>query len=315
MVESAGDYENMMACRNPWVRFQGGAEPAMYAGDKKVRHAVTPFPCGNCLPCRINKSKEWSTRILLEQKVHTHSCFATLTYEDEKMTRDDDFTAQVDPRDLTLFLKKVRNKYGEIRYFAVGEYGEKLKRPHFHAMLFGVAWNEHNQSNLEKLWGNGWVSLGEVNETTARYIAGYCLKKLTTEGDDRLYGKKPEIMRVSRGTKSNNKGGLGKTFVENLGETINENPGVEKRIIRQIRSGGRLLPLGRYLTRKLADKIGIEESVWTEELEKYRTEIFTENHGRPLVTYKQAIIDTGKGRADSIEKRLKIYQSKRNYEK
>ena len=38
--------------------------------------------CGQCIPCRINKRREWVGRLTLEAGLYTDNAFLTLTYDD-----------------------------------------------------------------------------------------------------------------------------------------------------------------------------------------------------------------------------------------
>ena len=72
-----------------------------------------------------------------------------------------------------------------------GEYGDKLGRPHYHAIIFGVTFvdkklwsirrgnNLYRSATLEKLWPYGFSSIGTVNFETAAYVARYVTKKIT----------------------------------------------------------------------------------------------------------------------------------------
>jgi len=74
-----------------------------------------------------------------------------------------------------------------------GEYGEKLGRPHFHALLFGLdfkdkykwAYREKNvvyrSPKLEKVWQFGHSEIGNVSYQSAAYVARYVMKKITGE--------------------------------------------------------------------------------------------------------------------------------------
>lgn len=86
--------------------------------------------------------------------------------------------------------KEVKTK---IRFFHVGEYGEKNKRPHYHALLFGYNFPDKTlftKSNgislytseiLQKLWPYGFSTIGDVTFESAAYCARYCLKKINGE--------------------------------------------------------------------------------------------------------------------------------------
>lgn len=70
-----------------------------------------------------------------ESQSHDFSCFVTLTYDDEHMP----YGGDLHYRHFQLFLKKLRKRLGRpVRYFMCGEYGDRLGRPHYHAILIGV---------------------------------------------------------------------------------------------------------------------------------------------------------------------------------
>jgi len=121
------------------------------------------LPCGQCLSCRINRSRQWALRCIHEAQQWEHNCFITLTINDQNLSlkdkqcdkcpvykRNDNQRCEegsLCKRDFQLFMKKLRKKFRgyervpntkryPIRYFHCGEYGSKLKRPHHHACVF-----------------------------------------------------------------------------------------------------------------------------------------------------------------------------------
>lgn len=90
-------------------------------------------------------------------------------------------------------MKRVRKKFGKgPRYFHCGEYGSKNKRPHYHAILFNLDFNDkyfwrktdsghpsYRSPTLEKLWPFGHAEIGAANFETAAYVARYILKKVS----------------------------------------------------------------------------------------------------------------------------------------
>jgi len=124
-----------------------GAATNVFSGEQlhqKVGEHVSLIPCGQCAGCRLDKSKEWAIRILYETRNHETSTFLTLTY-DEKHVPDSisgprittfikDLRARLDYKQKT---KQIKEEHAKIKFFAVGEYGEKKGRPHYHAILFG----------------------------------------------------------------------------------------------------------------------------------------------------------------------------------
>lgn len=149
------------------------------------------MPCGRCLGCRLEKSRQWKVRLVHESKFHVHRWFVTLTYDDEHYPAG----GALVKRDMQLFMKRLRkkrfgNSRGNLRYLYCGEYGETTVRPHYHAVMFGVDFpdrREHGKSKsglpqwhsaeLEELWGLGRCLLGTFTPESAGYVAGYVLKK------------------------------------------------------------------------------------------------------------------------------------------
>lgn len=133
------------------------------------------YPCGRCLPCRANRAEEWATRIQLElEKKDLEGDFVTLTYDDKK-------TCPLLPLALTkrviqLFFKRMRKSGLRLKYFACGEYGEKHRRAHYHAIILRT---KGEQPNYEKHWPWGNVKVGTVTHASARYVTGYLTKSNT----------------------------------------------------------------------------------------------------------------------------------------
>lgn len=161
--------------------------------ERQVNGSVFSYQhrCGGCPGCLINNAATWAGRILLESRAHQSSVFITLTYADDLYPAD----GSVSKRHLQLFLKRlrmrlVRANYGPkpFRYYAVGEYGERTGRAHYHAVLFGVdtsitehveaAWNYQDPRHPEDSTG-GWISVYPLLPERARYVARYTTKKLT----------------------------------------------------------------------------------------------------------------------------------------
>jgi len=179
-------------------------------------------PCGRCIGCRLERSRQWAVRCLHESKSHEDNCFITLTYDDEHLPRD----RSLDVKVFQDFVKRMRKKVGKFRYFHCGEYGEKEFRPHFHACIFGYDFpdkkflkrtntgsNLYRSDILEKLWTFGFSSIGSVTFESAAYVARYIVKKVNgieaeshylnmnnfvCEDTGEIYPKKPEYTTMSR---------------------------------------------------------------------------------------------------------------------
>lgn len=166
---------------------------------------VTEFieiPCGKCSGCRLQRSREWANRCMLELEYHKSSYFVTLTYDEAHVPihyYSDPETGEALPsmslvkRDFQLFMKRLRKKFGEgIRFFASGEYGSQTFRPHYHAIIFGLELDDlvpykrsaqgfqyFNSASLQEVWPNGFAVVAPVTWETCAYTARYVMKKLT----------------------------------------------------------------------------------------------------------------------------------------
>lgn len=150
-------------------------------------------PCGKCIGCRLDYSRMWAIRCVLESTGHGCSSFITLTYDDEHLPGD----FRVSKPTWQKFLKRLRSAIAptRIRFFATGEYGSKSARPHYHAIIFGYdfpdkyPWSKCNGNvlfrspMLERLWPYGQSLIGEVSFNSCAYVARYVMKKTKDNGE------------------------------------------------------------------------------------------------------------------------------------
>lgn len=120
----------------------------------------SPYPCGRCYECLSRKRSDWSLRIQEQAKVM--SCFhAILTYDNSHLPTLSDGTPTLSKRDLQLFFKRLRHHYPDnsLKYFVAGEYGSRRGRPHYHALIFGIPFQDKYSviSTIQVAW-----QLGEV---------------------------------------------------------------------------------------------------------------------------------------------------------
>lgn len=177
-----------------------------FTGD--VFYKFLTIPCGQCIGCRIEYSKQWATRMLLENEYSSESHFVTLTYDDEHVPKHE----YVEPdtgeimtslslckRDLQLFHKRLRRAFPEgIRFFSCGEYGGRTLRPHYHSIYFNLPISDlqfHKRSSdgkfiyyisptISEIWGKGHVLICDVSFETCAYVARYVTKKLKGEAKE-----------------------------------------------------------------------------------------------------------------------------------
>ena len=158
---------------------------------KRSANTTTPLtlPCGQCIGCRLDRSLVWAIRCVHEAQSHTQNSFITLTYAPEHHPTDGSLIKW----HFQDFMKRLRkHSYPQtIRYFMCAEYGENFSRPHYHACLFGIDFPDkdpiresegiilYNSATLDKIWGMGYTSIGDVTFETAAYTARYITKKIT----------------------------------------------------------------------------------------------------------------------------------------
>ena len=70
------------------------------------------LPCGQCVGCRLNYSRQWATRIMHEAQMHETSCFITLTFNPESLNNRE-VPSSLDVREFQRFMKRLRKKHGE----------------------------------------------------------------------------------------------------------------------------------------------------------------------------------------------------------
>jgi len=178
-----------------------------YTGGKSLN-----VPCGRCVGCRLERSRQWACRIMCETQMHDSNLFLTLTYRDELIYGGASH-AILYPRHLELFWKRLRKWAGKrLGYYACGEYGDKFNRPHYHACLFGVDFPDktlfktengcslYSSIVLDSLWTHGNCYYGDVTFESAAYVARYIMKKRLGKSAETYEeeGVHPEFARMSR---------------------------------------------------------------------------------------------------------------------
>lgn len=225
------DFESM-PCYSPLVAkrvFDERTQSYKIVFDKtsQAKGQVVYLPCGQCIGCRIARSREWAARLVHENTLWPASCFITLTYSPENLPENGTLVK----KHFQDFMKRLRKRFkgvecvtiideetGElkdtypIRFFHCGEYGSQLQRPHYHAILFNFdfpdkePWKRtrsgeliYRSKALEELWTYGFSSVGSVSFESCAYVARYVTKKITGKGAEKYYqGREPEYVTMSR---------------------------------------------------------------------------------------------------------------------
>ena len=240
-----------MRCTSPrTVGFQSDGKTLAWSQKNYSKEFATfQLPCGKCLSCRLETARQTAVRCIHEASMYQNNSFVTLTYSDnylksEKLIYKDfqDFVkrlrnyifqenlnkmfpnlSQKQQRSLWNQLPKDRRKelyeLIKIGIFVAGEYGDKGKRPHWHALIFN--WRPTDEtfkySNfrgdkvfsskiLDDLWSNGITEFGDITFESAGYCARYATKKLV-HGRDGEHDFNPISKRSS-------KQGIGRAWIE-----------------------------------------------------------------------------------------------------
>lgn len=206
-----------------------------YSGARPVE-----LPCGHCHGCLGARASAWAIRMTHEAKLHpAGTCwFITLTYAPEFLPWDGSLSVG----ELQRYNKRARKEFGGYRFYACGEYGSRLGRPHYHLCTFGqeipdirrdrdsVAGDPmYRSERLQKVWPYGDALIGRLTPRACGYVAGYCNKKQVQLGDDERYSRvvvdpntgwpvrvevEPEFATMS------NRPGLGTGYYERFGRDV-----------------------------------------------------------------------------------------------
>lgn len=180
---------------------------------KAYKRGFLIVPCGRCIGCKLERSRQAAMRCMHEASLKPDNCFVTFTYRESELPHGFSGPILV-PRDLQLFWKRLRKEFTgvTIRYYACGEYGERTHRPHFHACIFGFDFKDktyedtkdgfdyYHSDTLDYIWGLGRCIIGDVSFESAAYVARYITTKkdgVLKKFDDDM-GITPEFVRMSR---------------------------------------------------------------------------------------------------------------------
>jgi hypothetical protein len=140
-----------------------------------LKHREAIVPCGKCPQCTARKVSAWSFRLMQEEKRSDSALFITLTYADAHLHFSDQNLPQLQKRDLQLFVKRLRKLHTveskPLKYYAVGEYGSRTWRPHYHLLLFNC-----QVELIQKAWHLGQVHYGTLTPASVGYTLKYLSK-------------------------------------------------------------------------------------------------------------------------------------------
>lgn len=245
----------------------------------KLKDLDFRVPCGKCLPCQKKRRSDWSLRLEHEYMFSDSAFFITLTYDEYNLPRTTEGYPTLYKKDVQNYIKRLRNdhiKYVQkhfkvskkdvynhskkIRYYAVGEYGTKTRRPHYHLLLFN--YDIANLAPLTNQWKNtkgykmGHVDIGTVTGSSINYVTKYMFKD--------HYKKDKRIKPFSLMSK---KPIIGHSYLENYG-TFHINH--ETLLVADKNGSERRLPkayLHRLFTNK-EDRLKLSKELYEQYAEK-----------------------------------------------
>lgn len=222
-------------------------------------------PCGKCAECKRAITARWAFRLkeqLDDPATKPYAFVATLTYapEHESKITTPLGLLTLRYRHVQNFLKLLRKKTEKrspgqkIKYFAVGEYGSKRQRPHYHIIIFGA--HEHDIENSWTLGQKPYIDV--LSDASIFYVLKYLDKDFIIDPEDPTDDRTPEFRRMSKG--------LGEWFIKN------------KQVRRKIKKGELWeVPLGKgriptpryYLEKVLGPDHWTMEKRYVEQQAKY----------------------------------------------
>lgn len=235
-----------------------GKRSLVFSREQGMALSELKIPCNGCIGCRLDRSRQWTARLMHEAKFHELKSFITLTYDNLNLPEN----GSLNKKHFQDFMKRFRKQHGgKLRYFMCGEYGDRDGRPHYHAIIYGCDFPDKRRHSLgtqghqlyvsdtlDKLWGKGHTWIGNVTHESCGYVARYCVKKVNGPMAQEHYARinpitgewyllQPEYINMSL------KPGIGADWYENFKGDIYPSDSV---VIK-----GKQQPVPKYYDRKL----------------------------------------------------------------
>lgn len=183
-----------------------------YKGRKTNQSYGLSVPCGHCVNCLEQKTRQWTYRLMAQNRTTNYNkmAFITLTYDDEHLPENGSCCVA----DVQKFIKRIRRYYdyhggnNDLVYFGCTEYGGEKGRCHAHLLLMGLDYNDllpqksklasHNTKNcLSPFWKKGLLNYGtDVSLQDSRLIR-YVTKYIDKLDSENLY-RYCEIMGIEK---------------------------------------------------------------------------------------------------------------------
>lgn len=288
-------------------------------------HSIIEVPCGGCISCRLDYSRDWANRCTLESLQYECNYFVTLTYDDDHLHYGELGNPTICKEDLDKFIKDLRQKLSRklghtgLRYFYCQEYGDRTNRPHAHLILFNCPlpdlidyfpqddgsvirqknemtgdWYQYSQF-IKDCWDKGNILIANCNWNTNAYVSRYILKKQKGKNGS-IYSEKlgivPPYIRMS------NRPGIGQRYYDDHKVDLSNHPYI---ILPRDHKNPLCSMIPRYYKKKLyVDNPQLRE-------EWYQKSIISIDKNRSLLKGKQLINHNRAIQEDHIKKANEVF--------
>jgi len=219
-----------------------------------VTHKV---PCGKCAFCLQTKRNSWLFRLHHEARTQQMPAyFLTLTYDEKHLPRFKG-KATLWFRHLQLYFKRLRKEGYRLKYVAVGEYGTRTERPHYHAIM----WTNAPVNTIDAQWHHGNVHFGTLTAASIAYTLKYIVQPKIGDGETR------------QETRAQYSKGLGASYLS--AATHEYHSGDQENPVFTSRINGTIVSLPRYYRSKIFTKyqLGINRDFQSKRaIKEYRKE-------------------------------------------
>ena len=185
-----------MRCTSPisgWRAVEGGG--VVQNINKGYADKRVTVPCGQCIGCRLERSRVWAIRSVHEASLYDQNIFTTQTYSDENLPLGRSLVR----KHFQDFMKRLRKKVPRVRVLYCGEYGDETDRPHYHAIIFNYRPDDaqlvavrngkkfYTSAKFDKIWEHGHCNFSDATFSSCAYVSGYVTKKVTGEKAEEHY--------------------------------------------------------------------------------------------------------------------------------
>jgi hypothetical protein len=230
-----------------------------------------------------------------EEKISSSSLFLTLTYNTDNVPINKEGWMTLHKRDLQLYFKRLRKANSQqLKYFAVGEYGAKTERPHYHIILFNA-----KEKTIQHAWTKNEKPIGEIHfGKVSEASVGYTLKYMAKLGKIPKHAKDTRCKEFQIMSK-----GLGKAYIEKLRNWHHAD--IEERMYCNLLDGKKI-SMPRYYKDKIynTDQRGKLKAYHTQKIQEEKTALEQNPELLNIIKQRNASFD--------VEfKKLKLSQNKR----